>query len=114
MQVLAVGIQWGIDHAKKIKPCECDPEVGFFCVHCCLENQYIQDLKNKFIELKAENARLREALEFTLKAAEYVFQPDKPVHKGLDPTFYHTLTYEGDMELIEKTKKAREALKGGE
>jgi predicted acyl esterase len=64
--------------------------------------------------LQAENARLMEALEFTLKAAEYVYQPDKPVHKGLDPTFYHTLTYEGDMELIEKTKKAREALKGGE
>lgn len=64
--------------------------------------------------LKTENARLREALEFTLHAAEYIYQPDKPLHKNLDPTFYHTLTWEGDFELIEKTKKAREALKGGE
>jgi hypothetical protein len=29
----------------------------------------------------------------------------------MTPTFYFTLTYEGDIELIEKTKRAREALK---
>ena len=75
---------------------------------------HIDALMEKIEELEAENARYREALEFTLKAAEYLYQPDKPVHKGLDPTFYQTLTWEGDMELIEKTKKAREALKGME
>lgn len=72
------------------------------------------ELQKEIETLRAENARYREALEFTLKAAEYLYQPDKPVHKGLCPTFYYTFTYEGDMELVEKTKKAREALKGGE
>ena len=53
--------------------CECDPEVGFFCVHCCLENNHIQDLQNQIVALQAENARYREALEFTtdmLKASQ--------------------------------------------
>lgn len=61
--------------------------------------------------LEAENRRLREHLHFTVNAAENLYQPDKPLHKGLCPTFYHTLTYEGDLELIAKTKAAREALK---
>jgi hypothetical protein len=42
--------------------------------------------------------------------AEYLYKPDKPLTKGLDPTFYFTLTYEGDLELIEKTRKARAVL----
>jgi ABC-type uncharacterized transport system substrate-binding protein len=62
--------------------------------------------------LRAENARLRYALEFTLQAAEQLYKPEKPLWNNLDPTFYHTLTWEGDLELIEKTKKAREALRG--
>jgi hypothetical protein len=68
----------------------------------------------KIEKLEAENARLREALEFTLHAAEQLYRPERPLYKNLDPTFYHTLTWEGDLELIEKTKKAREALKGEE
>lgn len=74
----------------------------------------IEQLTMDVSRLKVQNDKYRDALEFTLKAAEYLYHPDKPIHKGLDPTFYHTLTYEGDMELVEKTKKAREALKGGE
>lgn len=55
--------------------------------------------------------KLRQALEVTTKAAVHLFQPDKPLEKGLAPFFYHTLTYEGDLELIEKTKLAMELIK---
>jgi hypothetical protein len=61
-------------------------------------------------KLQAENKKLREALELTIKTAEYVYQPDKPLEKGLPPFHYHTLTYEGDLELIEKTIAARKLL----
>jgi regulator of replication initiation timing len=67
--------------------------------------------KETNVELQAENKKLREALEFTIKAAEHLFQPDKELPKGLFPTAYHTLSYEGDLDLIEKCKQAREALK---
>ena len=60
--------------------------------------------------LSAENTRLREALEFTLIAAETLYRPDRRLVKGHAPDFYHTLSYEGDLEMIEKTKKARAAL----
>ena len=48
-----------------------------------------------------------DALEFGLQTAENLYQPDKPLTKGLGDWFYHTLTYEGDLELIEKTKEMR-------
>ena len=66
-----------------------------------------EEARNHFL---AENARLREALRFTLNAAENLYKPDAPLSRGLDPTFYHTLSYEGDLKLIEKTKRARAAL----
>ena len=56
------------------------------------------------------NARLREALDFTVSAAEYLYKAESPVPRGLAPMFYHSLSYEGDVELVEKTKKARAAL----
>jgi hypothetical protein len=59
----------------------------------------------------AEKDELIRHYKFLLNAAENLYRPDRPVHKGLDPTFYHTLTYEGDTELINKTIAAREALK---
>lgn len=55
--------------------------------------------------------KLRQALKFTTKAAVHLFQPDKPLEKGLAPFFYHTATYEGDLELIENTILAMELLK---
>lgn len=61
-------------------------------------------------KLQAENKKLREALELTIKTAEYVYQPNKPLEKGLPPFYYHTLSYEGDLELIEKTIAARKLL----
>ena len=66
------------------------------------------DDKNK---LKEENSKLRQALKFTTKAAVHLFQPEKPLEKGLPPFFYHTTTYEGDLELIENTKLAMELIK---
>lgn len=53
--------------ASPVLKCDCDPEVGFFCVHCAMENNYIQDLQNKLIALEAENAKYREALEYISK-----------------------------------------------
>jgi len=55
-------------------------------------------------------AKLVEHFQFILGCAYNLLQPDKPVHKGLDPTFYHTLTYEGDVELLEKYQAAKLAL----
>jgi hypothetical protein len=68
-------------------------------------------LYEKLERERAENAKLREALEFTISAAEHLYKPNIPLERGLCPTFYFTLSYEGDLELMEKTKKAREALK---
>jgi len=44
---------------------------------------------------------LEEDVKFLLS-----FAPDKPP-EGLDPTFYHTLTYKGDLELWDRIKKMR-------
>lgn len=52
---------------------------------------------------------LAEHYEFLLTAAENLHKPNEPIIQGLAPMFYHTLTYEGDLELIEKTKQARKA-----
>jgi hypothetical protein len=54
--------------------------------------------------------KLHEAMEFSVNAAENLYKPDKPLEKDLGPMFYFTLTYEGDLELIEKTKRARASL----
>lgn len=71
----------------------------------------VLDLKKEtLVELQAENKKLRDALEFTLKAAEQMFRPDKELLQGLCPTMYHTLSYSGDLELIMKTKDARKLL----
>jgi len=66
--------------------------------------------EDKLEKLLAENKKLREALKFTLKAAEQMFRPDKELLQGLCPTLYHTLSYSGDLELIMKTKDARKLL----
>jgi hypothetical protein len=69
-----------------------------------------EELALEFDKLQAENKKLRDALEFTLKAAEQMFRPDKELLQGLCPTMYHTLSYSGDLELIMKTKDARKLL----
>lgn len=38
------------------------------------------------------------------------FAPKGPVPPGLDPTFYHTLNYQSEVELQNKIDAAREAL----
>lgn len=52
---------------------------------------------------------LAEHYEFLLNAAEDLYKPNDPITPGLSPPFYYTLSYEGDLELIEKTKQARKA-----
>ena len=80
--------------------------------------QKLQDYESDWIkmrdiaeEMQAENAKLRECLKFTVYAAEYLFKPDEKLADGLFPTSYFTLSYEGDLDLIEKTKYARQVLK---
>ena len=78
-------------------------------------NEHDENVRLHFenVDLKEQNTRLREALEFTISAAEYLYNTESPVPRGLAPMFYHSLSYEGDVELVEKTKKARAALEGG-
>jgi hypothetical protein len=79
---------------------------------CCVLHIDIMNAHNEELKkLQAENAKLRECLEFTTYAAEYLFKPDENLAEGLFPTSYFTLSYEGDLELIEKTKRARQVLK---
>lgn len=78
------------------------------------QNHYYKllcEFRDKNFSLKEENTKLRQALKFTTKAAVHLFQPEKPLEKGLPPFFYHTTTYEGDLELIENTKLAMELIK---
>ena len=51
---------------------------------------------------------LIEALKFTLAAAEYVY--DRELVDGLSPFFYHTLSYEGDKELKNRTIEIRKMI----
>ena len=71
----------------------------------------IRQVEQHNANLTEENSKLRQALKFTTKAAVHLFQPEKPLEKGLPPFHYHTLTYEGDLELIENTKLAMELIK---
>lgn len=54
-------------------------------------------------------AEVMPVLEFTTHAAEHLFGKVNP-QPNMCSTFYHTLTYEGDVELVEKCKRARELL----
>jgi len=67
-------------YMKMTKQCECDPKVGFFCAHCCLENQYIQDLQNKFLILESKLAIVIESLEY-LNTITVLPEKVKPVIK---------------------------------
>ena len=79
---------------------------------CCVLHMDIMNAHNgKIKTLQDENEKLKKSLKFTLKAAEYLFKPDEKLADGLFPTSYFTLSYEGDLELIEKTKLARQVLK---
>ena len=76
---------------------------------------YYEDALNWFslaIQRERDRAKvLEDYYEFLLHTAEYTFNPDKDLPRGLDPTFYHTLTFDGDLALREKVKRARDALK---
>jgi hypothetical protein len=54
---------------------------------------------------------VKDHFAFTLGCTNNLLRPDRPVHDGLDPTFYHTLTAEGDKDLIRKALAAADALK---
>lgn len=56
-----------------------------------------------------DNKEVIELLHFTLGAARHLFG-NHPPQKGLDPTFYHTNTYEGDLELHKKLNRADEVI----
>lgn len=71
----------------------------------------IREVEHHNMNLQIEVDKLRQALRFTTKAAVHLFQPEKPLEKGLPPFYYHTTTYEGDLKLIENTKLAMELIK---
>lgn len=73
----------------------------------------IEYSSEKIKELEDENNLLRstlsdamEHLSFTLGCTNSLLRPDKNLIKNLDPTFYHTNTYEGDLELLTKAYSA--------
>lgn len=70
----------------------------------------LDELKREYERLQQRHDEAIRHLKFTTHAAEYVYQPKKDLMPGWDPTFYHTLTYEGDLDLINRTKAAREFL----
>lgn len=57
------------------------------------------------------NKKLREHYTFLLNLGATLLQPQKPVVDNIDPTFYHTLTAEGDRKLIKQFEEARDFLK---
>lgn len=57
------------------------------------------------------NSELKDAINFMINLSVTLLHPDKPLHKGLDPTFYHTLSYEGDKKLIEQFNKYNDILR---
>ncbi len=56
---------------------------------------------------------LKKQLEDAVKFLKITisFAPKGEIEKGLPPMFYHTLSYEGELELDSKINKAREFLK---
>jgi hypothetical protein len=74
----------------------------------------IEILKKKIEALEEKLELASKHLKFTLYAAEYMYKPDVKLDNELSPMFYHSLTYEGDLGLIEKTKAAREWLRQNE
>lgn len=87
----------------------CDRDVILGEKYC--KFHFVPSLRIEIEKLRVENIKLKECLEFTTYAAEYLFKPDENLAEGLFPTSYFTLSYEGDLELIEKTKRARQVLK---
>lgn len=80
----------------------------------CVPKSFVKDVAKALAE--AHSAGRQSALdevvpvlEFTTHAAEYLFGKVYP-QPNMCPTFYHTLTYEGDVELVDKCKRARELL----
>ena len=71
----------------------------------------IREVEHHNMNLHIEVDQLVEALKFTIKAAEYLFKPHEKLSNGMFPSNYFTLSYEGDLELIKKTKAARQLLK---
>ena len=69
----------------------------------------------KLTEAQAEIERLRGALEFTLGCTRNLLgnPEEKGLTAGMSPMFYHTLSYEGDMELRNKYFEAKAALAEG-
>lgn len=83
-------------------------EIGYIVLEAC-EDGFKKGWDRHAELLREDLRKVQAAFSFCLQAAEYVYAPDKLLTAGLCPTFYHTLTYEGDLTLIMQTKQAREA-----
>lgn len=58
-------------------------------------------------DLRDDKDTLLQALNFTLTLVENIYKPYTPVEKGQDLSFYHTLSYEEEVKLMDKIKIAR-------
>jgi hypothetical protein len=64
-------------------------------------------------EIKKLNAKLAKAVElgtYFQRCAANFLKPDLPVEHGLFATFYHTLSYNGDRDMLEEFRQNRQAL----
>lgn len=52
-----------------------------------------------------------QAINFMIALSKTYIRPDKTIHKNLDPTFYITLTYDGDVKLIKQFWECEEILR---
>lgn len=73
---------------------------------CNRAADYAEVWKAKFYKSEAAREAMREALELALS-----FAPKGPVPEGLAPQFYHTLSYQSEIELQQRIDKARAMLR---
>lgn len=52
----------------------------------------------------------REAIKFMVEIAGYLVQPHKPLYPDQCPTYYHTLSYDGDLKMREDFMKYKKML----
>ena len=81
----------------------------------CLAHAEEARLRDSFVHIEAENASLREQVRVLAEHIRFLFSlvPDwaRAVPEGLDPTFYGTLSAEGDRAVKARVDAALAAVK---
>jgi hypothetical protein len=76
------------------------------------QSDWIEACKD-ITKLEEENERLRDKNKKLVSDLKFAmsFAPKEKATKGLDPTFYFTLSYEGDKKLDERIEQINQTLK---